>query len=68
MKQKDRNALISRMTYIELTEVITNGYRALKQIGILKAEKNEITKNIAAAEKQKTKYHDVNTSLSGNFN
>ena len=59
---------MSRMTYVELTEVITNGNRALKQIGILKAERNEIRKNQAAALLAQSKYKDVDNGASGNFN
>lgn len=68
MTAKDRKAIMSRMTYVELTEVITNGNRALKQIGILKAERNEIRKNQAAALLAQSKYKDVDNSASGNFN
>ena len=53
------------MTYIQLQEIVSNGKKALNQYGILKAEKNSIIKNIAAAEKQINKYKDC--PLPGNF-
>ena len=68
MTAKDRKAIMSRMTYVELTEVINNGNRALKQIGILEAERNEILKNNAAAVLVQSKYKDVDNGASGNFN
>ncbi len=68
MKQKERIALLNRMNYVELQEVVTNGSRLVKQPGMLKAERSEILKNIAWANEIMKRYKDVRTDLSGNFN
>ena len=68
MTQKQRKEMMNCMTYIQLQEVIDNGNRILKQPSIIKAEKNNILKNIKAAQAMQARYKDVQTTLSGNFN